>query len=243
MRASVVRVLTTMIMLLSSAAAARAELFTIFTGIQDGVDLRAPPAPPPEPLPPGSIVNTSHAPFTLGAAPFTATFGGEGFAFHVGIPGTYAFADGGRNFWGVRGDGLGSHTGVIAFSTPASFVSLLARGTPDGIVSPPPFLGPIGEAQGVIRAFGPGGSLIGEVTLQNDLPIAGIPIDRSNMQLIEFAGPVERIELVNSGAANSFALISLLEAQPVPEPSTLALVSAGLAAAAGYTWRRRRTAA
>lgn len=225
---------------LGAAAAAQAELITTtFTGIQDGVDLSPPPGPPPTPVPPGSIVNTPHPPFTLGMPPFTATFGGEGFAFHVGIPAMYAFTDGGRNFWGVRGDGLGAHTGVITFSTPAASVNLLARGTPDGLFSPPPFFGTLGEANGLVRAFAPDGSLLGEVSLRNDLPV-GFPTDRSNMQEIEFLGPVGRVELVNSGAANSFAVIAGLTAGTIPEPSSLVLVGVAGAALACYAWRRRK---
>jgi hypothetical protein len=206
------------------------SLSTVFTGVQDGVDLTAPPSPT-------TIVNTN-TPFTLGTAPFTADFGGEAFAFHAGIPGLYAFSEGGRNFWGVRGDGMGAHTGVIAFSTPAASVTLLARGTPDDLDSA--FLGPIGAADGRIRALDANGGVIAEVALQNDLPVGGIPTDDSNMQSIQFQGSVSAIELVNSGASNSFAEIALLSAQSAPEPSGLALLGFGLAGTAWYVWRQRR---
>src|SRR5262249_24120933 len=119
-----------------------APLRTLFTGAQDGVDLDVPfvlstlgqKSPPPFDVDGGSIVNTDHGPFVLGTGRFTATFGGDGRAFHSGIPDLYRFAEGGRNFWGVRGRGVG----VIAFAgLPAAQVTVFARGTHDGLVSPP----------------------------------------------------------------------------------------------------------
>jgi hypothetical protein len=217
------------------AAASLIPISTVFTGVQDGVDLRAPPGPF-QPIPPGSIVNTDHPPFTLGTPPFTATFGGDGRALHAGNPALYAFSDGGMNFWGVRGDGLGENVGVIDFSLPAASVTLLARGTPAGV--PAPLLGPIGEADALVRAFDPDGELLGEVVLRNDLPI-GFPLDRSNLQLIQFGGAVSRVELVNSGEANSFGVLGLLQATPAPEPSSLCLF--GLVAAGGVLYARRRS--
>ena len=198
-----------------------AAIHTLFTGEQDGVDLDVnfvlsslgAASPPPFDVDGGSIVNTDHGPFTLGAGSFTATFGGDGRAFHSGIPDLYSFAEGGRNFFGVRGPG----TAVITFDgLPAAAVKVLARGTNDTQVSPPEQdldqdgitdfkgFGPLGNADAVLRAFDPDGRLIAEHRLDNT-KFAGFTI----------VGPVARIELVNQGDANSFADIASFTAVPL----------------------------
>ncbi len=204
-----------------SAEAQVRGISTLFTGEQDGVDLDVnfvlsslgDQSPPPFDVDGGSIVNTDHAPFTLGQNVFAARFGGDGRAFHSGIPELYRFADGGRNFFGVRGKGVA----VITFDQlPASVVTLSARGTHDGLVSPTDQdldgdgivdfvgFGPLGNASAVVRAFDLNGQLIAEHVLDNFA-----------MTEIVFQGPVSRIELVNQGDANSFADIASLKAAPL----------------------------
>lgn len=202
------------LMVMTAGAAWAGSIQTLFTGIQDGVNLTPPPAGDPN-----TIVNTM-TPFGLGSGGFTANFGGNGFAFHAGVPELYRFAEGGRNAWGVMGEGVGT----ITFDQAAARrVTLYARGTNDGINSP--VFGQLNDALGTLRAFGPDGSLIGSQALSN-----------AGLQQFMFAGPIRRIEIVNESGApqNSVALIAQLEAQAVPTPTAAVpglLLLAGLAAA------------
>ncbi len=191
---------------------------TLFTGEQAGVDLDVPfvlsslgkQSPPPFDVNGGSIVNTNHGPFTLGTGRFTATFVGDGRVFHSGIPELYQFAEGGRNFWGVRGRGLGF---IVFDDLPAAEVTVFARGTRDGLVSPrrqdvdgdgiPDFrgFGRLGNANAFLVAFTAAGDVL-----------AVHALDNTAMGRFTIKGPVTFLALLNEGDANSFADIAGISA-------------------------------
>ena len=152
-------------------------------------------------------------PFSIGAPPVTATFGGDAFAGVAGIGELY-FS--GSRAWMVNPGG----TGVIEFETPASTVEFRTR------------LRTGANGASVYTAFDDFDQIIDTISIES----------AAAFQEVGFTGAIARIEVVNSASgAGQMNSIDNFGFTPVPEPTSATLAAVVFLSVA--TMRRRQVGA